>query len=190
MGRATAEGVMQRDLVERARKGDHDAFAELAGAAISRLDATAWLMLRDADRARTPSRTPSSVPGAICPRCATRTASTPGSTGCSSAPASMRPPGPPPSRRRRHDRPLRPARHRRRRRRRSPIATSSSVASAGSEPESGRSSSCITTSTCRCRKSRRRSGSRWGPRSHGCTAALREMRAALDADDRDRTRHP
>ena len=42
---------MQRDLVERARKGDHDAFAELAGAAISRLDATAWLMIRDADRA-------------------------------------------------------------------------------------------------------------------------------------------
>jgi RNA polymerase sigma-70 factor (ECF subfamily) len=42
---------MTRDLVVRARKGDHDAFAELAGAAISRLDATAWLMLRDADRA-------------------------------------------------------------------------------------------------------------------------------------------
>ncbi len=42
---------MTRDLVERARKGDHDAFAELAGAAISRLDATAWLLLRDADRA-------------------------------------------------------------------------------------------------------------------------------------------
>jgi RNA polymerase sigma-70 factor (ECF subfamily) len=42
---------MGRDLVERARRGDHDAFAELAGAAISRLDATAWLMLRDTDRA-------------------------------------------------------------------------------------------------------------------------------------------
>ena len=42
---------MGRDLVERARKGDHDAFAELAGAAISRLDASAWLMLRDQDRA-------------------------------------------------------------------------------------------------------------------------------------------
>jgi hypothetical protein len=42
---------MKRDLVERARKGDHDAFAELVGAAISRLDATAWLMLRDTDRA-------------------------------------------------------------------------------------------------------------------------------------------
>jgi RNA polymerase sigma-70 factor, ECF subfamily len=43
---------MQRDLVERARRGDHDAFAELAGAAISRLDAAAWLMLRDAEQAK------------------------------------------------------------------------------------------------------------------------------------------
>jgi RNA polymerase sigma factor (sigma-70 family) len=52
MGFATAEGVMQRDLVERARKGDHDAFAELAGAAISRLDSAAWLILRDPDQAK------------------------------------------------------------------------------------------------------------------------------------------
>src|SRR6476661_10423137 len=44
-------GEMQRDQVERAREGDHDAFAELAGAAISRLDSAAWLILRDADRA-------------------------------------------------------------------------------------------------------------------------------------------
>jgi RNA polymerase sigma-70 factor (ECF subfamily) len=42
---------MTRDLVVRARKGDHDAFSVLVGAAISRLDATAWLMLRDTDRA-------------------------------------------------------------------------------------------------------------------------------------------
>ena len=42
---------MGRDLVERARRGDHDAFAVLAGAAISRLDAAAWLMLRDPDLA-------------------------------------------------------------------------------------------------------------------------------------------
>jgi RNA polymerase sigma-70 factor (ECF subfamily) len=42
---------MQRELVERARQGDHDAFAELAGAAISRLDATAWLILRDPEQA-------------------------------------------------------------------------------------------------------------------------------------------
>ncbi len=42
---------MTRDLVERARNGDHDACTVLAGAAISRLDATAFLMLRDTDRA-------------------------------------------------------------------------------------------------------------------------------------------
>jgi RNA polymerase sigma-70 factor, ECF subfamily len=43
---------MQRDLVERARQGDHDAFAELAGAAIPRLDSAAWLILRDAEQAK------------------------------------------------------------------------------------------------------------------------------------------
>ena len=42
---------MQRDLVERARRGDHDAFAALAGTAISRLDSAAWLILRDPDQA-------------------------------------------------------------------------------------------------------------------------------------------
>jgi RNA polymerase sigma-70 factor (ECF subfamily) len=49
--RRMPRGDMQRDLVERARRGDHDAFSELAGAAISRLDAAAWLILRDPDRA-------------------------------------------------------------------------------------------------------------------------------------------
>jgi RNA polymerase sigma-70 factor (ECF subfamily) len=43
---------MQRDLVERARDGDHDAFAELAGAAISRLTPVAWLILRDPELAQ------------------------------------------------------------------------------------------------------------------------------------------
>ena len=43
---------MQRELVERARGGDHDAFAVLAGAAISRLDAAAWLILRDVEQAK------------------------------------------------------------------------------------------------------------------------------------------
>ena len=43
---------MQRDLVERARRGDHDAFAVLAGAAISRLDGAAWLILRDTEQAK------------------------------------------------------------------------------------------------------------------------------------------
>ena len=43
---------MQRELVERARRGDHDAFAALAAAAISRLDGAARLILHDHDQAK------------------------------------------------------------------------------------------------------------------------------------------
>jgi RNA polymerase sigma-70 factor, ECF subfamily len=43
---------MQRELVERARQGDHDAFAALAAAAIDRMDATARLILNDPDLAK------------------------------------------------------------------------------------------------------------------------------------------
>lgn len=43
---------MQRDLVDRARRGDHDAFTVLARATIGRLDAAARLILRDPDRAQ------------------------------------------------------------------------------------------------------------------------------------------
>ena len=42
----------QRRLVERAGKGDHDAFAELARAAVVRLDQAARLILRDPELAR------------------------------------------------------------------------------------------------------------------------------------------
>ena len=42
----------QRGLVERAREGDHDAFAVVAGAALARLDAAARLILRDRELAR------------------------------------------------------------------------------------------------------------------------------------------
>ena len=42
----------QRWLVERARNGDHDAFAELARAAVVRLDRAARLILRDPELAR------------------------------------------------------------------------------------------------------------------------------------------
>ena len=42
----------QRGLVERARRGDHDAFAELARAAVVRLDQAARLILRDPELAR------------------------------------------------------------------------------------------------------------------------------------------
>jgi len=44
--------VDQRQLVERARQGDHDAFAELARAAVVRLDQAARLILRDPELAR------------------------------------------------------------------------------------------------------------------------------------------
>jgi RNA polymerase sigma factor (sigma-70 family) len=44
--------VDQRGLVERARQGDHDAFAELARAAVVRLDQAARLILRDPELAR------------------------------------------------------------------------------------------------------------------------------------------
>ena len=42
----------QRQLVERARDGDHDAFAELARGAVVRLDRAARLILRDPELAR------------------------------------------------------------------------------------------------------------------------------------------
>ncbi len=42
----------RRELVERAGRGDHDAFAVLATAAASRLDAAARLILRDPELAR------------------------------------------------------------------------------------------------------------------------------------------
>lgn len=42
----------QRERVERARRGDHDAFAALAVTFVARLDAAARLMLRDRELAR------------------------------------------------------------------------------------------------------------------------------------------
>jgi RNA polymerase sigma-70 factor (ECF subfamily) len=42
----------QRDLVERAGRGDHDAFAVLVDASIARLEAVARLILRDPELAR------------------------------------------------------------------------------------------------------------------------------------------
>jgi RNA polymerase sigma-70 factor (ECF subfamily) len=42
---------MGRGLVERARRGDRDAFSALVAGASARLDATAWLILRDRDKA-------------------------------------------------------------------------------------------------------------------------------------------
>jgi RNA polymerase sigma-70 factor (ECF subfamily) len=44
--------VDQRELVERAQRGDHDAFEVLAGLFVARLDAAARLILRDHELAR------------------------------------------------------------------------------------------------------------------------------------------
>lgn len=44
--------MSQRELVQLADRGDHDAFDALAGAAIARLDAAARLILRDHERAK------------------------------------------------------------------------------------------------------------------------------------------
>jgi RNA polymerase sigma-70 factor (ECF subfamily) len=44
--------VDQRELVDRAKRGDHDAFALLVGRSIARLDAAARLILRDPELAR------------------------------------------------------------------------------------------------------------------------------------------
>jgi RNA polymerase sigma-70 factor (ECF subfamily) len=44
--------VDQRGLVERAQRGDHDAFSVLASGSIARLDAAARLILRDGELAR------------------------------------------------------------------------------------------------------------------------------------------
>jgi RNA polymerase sigma-70 factor (ECF subfamily) len=44
--------VDQRGLVERARRGDHDAFADLIDGRLARLDAAARLILRDGELAR------------------------------------------------------------------------------------------------------------------------------------------
>ena len=48
----TGVDVDQRELVEQAQRGDHDAFALLVGVAVARLDAAARLILRDPDLAR------------------------------------------------------------------------------------------------------------------------------------------
>ena len=50
-GRESQAGAMQRDLVVRAREGDHDAFSELAAGSIERLVRLARLIVRDPDRA-------------------------------------------------------------------------------------------------------------------------------------------
>jgi RNA polymerase sigma-70 factor, ECF subfamily len=52
VGRARGLIVIQRDLVERAGRGDHAAFASLVSASVAQLEAVARLILRDHELAR------------------------------------------------------------------------------------------------------------------------------------------
>ena len=52
MFRAEPVASMQHELVERARSGDHEAFAQLAKASFPRLYRTAHLILRDSESAK------------------------------------------------------------------------------------------------------------------------------------------
>ena len=81
---------MQQELVERARRGDHDAFALLAAAAIFRLDAAARLILRDPDQAKDAVQETLVRAWRDLPTLRSPAASTPGFTDCSSGPASTR----------------------------------------------------------------------------------------------------
>ena len=182
---------MQRDLVERARTGDHDAFAELAGAAISRLDGDrlahppgrgqakdavqnalvrAW---RDLPTLRDPGslrRLAASAPGPM--PASMRRAGSDAIASTSSSPTLSIPPSTDDAAS--VDRRPRPARTR------LPPARSG---------DAGRRSSSITTSTCRSRTVAATLGIPLGHRqSRVSTAALGLMRAALDADRAIRAR--
>ena len=78
----------QRQLVERARRGDHDAFALLAGLFVARLDSAARLILRDHGLAQDAVQEGFLGRGGACQPFAIRIASRPGSAASSSAPAS------------------------------------------------------------------------------------------------------
>ena len=165
--------VDQRELVERAQRGDHDAFAVLAGRFVARLDATARLILRDHELARDAVQDGFIRAGGTCRRSAIRIASR---AGCASLVvrscidilrvdgrrpievellADRRPVG---------------GRHRRRS---SPTATWSTERFGASSPTSAPSSSCTTTSGCRCPTWRRPPASRSGRRSPAITGRSR-----------------
>jgi hypothetical protein len=76
-------GSVQRDLVERAQQGDHDAFAALAGAAINRLDTPPDSFFAIPNERNTRSRRLSSAPGGTSLACVIPIDLTPGCIGSS-----------------------------------------------------------------------------------------------------------
>ena len=158
----------QRGLVERAKRGDHDAFAELVDGRLARLDAAARLILRDAELARDAVqealiRAWRDLPGLRDPDRFDAWLHRLTVNACLDLA------------RRRRRRPmeveLTPIDRRRRptRRARWPTATSWTRRSGASTPGIARSSCCTTSWGCRCPRWRRPWASPSGPRSHGST---------------------
>ena len=72
---------MQRELVERAQRGDREAFSVLAGGSVDRLYGIARLILRDAELAEDATQEALVRAWRDLPRCATSSGSMPGCTG-------------------------------------------------------------------------------------------------------------
>ena len=169
---------MQRDLVERAMAGDHDAFSELARVSIGRLYVVARLILRDDKRRR--GRDPGGPRGRLAPP--RRPARSRPFRGLAPSPAGQRVlsrSAPRPTAGEHRD-PRRTARDAGSAASDStgtstwPIAISSSAASDASTWISERCSSCTTTSGSASTKPRRPSVFRRGPSARGSIA--RSMR--------------
>ena len=144
--RGLQRGPMDRDLVERARSGDQEAFAELVHQTSDTLFGIARRILRDPGSPRTSCRTPLSPSGGSSRTCGSPTASTAWPSGSPSMPVTRKPRGPGDGRTVRElpdDRATTRTRwdH-------CYDATSSSRRSAGSRSTSGRSSSSTTTRGC------------------------------------------
>ena len=181
--------MADRDLVERARRGDREAFAVLVHQVSDSLYAVAYPdPARHGPRRGRAAERPRHSPGAGSRSSGTRTASRPGSTAilvhaCYDE-----------SQRTRHWTAERPgpadATGRRtpgRQRRRSPTATSSSGRSDGSRSSSGRCSSCTTTSGCRWSRSPRLLGIPAG--TARSATPLRHRRAPRRPSTADRGAH-
>ena len=175
--------VDQHGLVDRARRGDRHAFAELARASGARLDATARLILRDPDLAQdavqeTLIRAWRGLPGLRDPATFDHWLHSLVAHACIDL---IR------KRRRRVDRGRADARSTTRRRSiapaRSPTATCSIAPWPGSSRRRGPSSSCTSISTCRCRGSPRCSASRSGRRSPDLHRSLGAMRSRWPIDE-------
>ena len=167
----------QRVLVERARQGDHDAFARLVDPALARLDAAARLDPPG------PGARARRGPGDAHPRLARPAGASRSRPVRRLAPSPDRQrlsrprpePATAPDRGRAHPHRLPPRSPTTRAP--SPTASWSTRRSGASIPATARSSPCTTSWGCRCPRWRRPWASRWARRSPGCTTRSRRCAA-------------